>query len=65
MPITVSVENIKLGDCTSSIHKALLAIPGIAEVDIDVVKSDLHFEGDEALPAIIAKRLLELGYPTS
>ncbi len=65
MPVTVSVENIKCGGCANSIRKALLAIPGVAEVEVDVEKGDIHFEGNEALRATVAKRLLELGYPES
>lgn len=63
MSWTVSVENIKCGGCANSIRKALVVIPGVAGVDVDIENGDIRVDGAETLRAAVTKRLLELGYP--
>lgn len=65
MSWTVTVENIKCGGCANLIRKALIAIPGVTGVDVDIEKGDLRVEAEDAMRAAVTKRLLELGYPES
>jgi copper chaperone len=65
MSWTVTVENIKCGGCANSIRKALTAIPGVTEVDVDIEKGGIRVEAEEAMRAAVTRRLLELGYPES
>jgi copper chaperone len=65
MAWTVTVENIKCGGCANSIRKALTAIPGVTDVNVDIERGDILVEADEAARAAVTKRLLELGYPES
>jgi copper chaperone len=63
MSWTVSVENIKCGGCANSIKKALIAIPGVSDVNVDIEKGDIQVQGDEAARHAVVEKLLGLGYP--
>ncbi len=65
MSWTVTVENIKCGGCANSIKKALAAIAGVSDVNVDIEKGDIQVQADETLRPAVTKRLLELGYPES
>jgi copper chaperone len=59
----ITVENIKCGGCANSIRKALAAVPGIGEVEVNVETGEIQVQGDETARPVVSKRLLELGYP--
>lgn len=65
MPWTITVENIKCGGCANSIRKALTAIRGVTDVDVDIEKGDIRVNAENEMRAAVTKRLLELGYPES
>ena len=65
MSWTVTVENIKCGGCANSIRKALTAIPGVTDVDVDIEKGDIRVNAEDEMRAAVTKRLLALGYPES
>ena len=63
MPYRLELPNVKCGGCGNSIRRALADIDGITEVELDVATGALSFESDAATRAIVAARLLALGYP--
>ena len=65
MSWSIIVENIKCGGCANSITNALLALPGVSAVNVDVAQGCVLLEGDQAARAAVRQRLLELGYPES
>lgn len=65
MSWTVTVENIKCGGCANSIKKALMLIPGVSDVNVDIEKGAVQVQADEAARPAVTQRLLGLGYPES
>jgi copper chaperone len=63
MTWTIAVENIKCGGCANTISKALLAVNGVAGVDVDREKGEIRVDGDGASRDAVVQRLRQLGYP--
>ncbi|HIQ40058.1 MAG TPA: heavy-metal-associated domain-containing protein [Sulfurivirga caldicuralii] len=63
MPYTIDVDNIKCGGCANSIRKALLALPGVEEVDVDIEAGRVAVQGDEETRAAVVEALGRMGYP--
>ena len=63
MSFTVSVENIRCGGCANSIRKALSTVDGVTSVAVEIEQGEVRVEGEPAARAVVARRLLELGYP--
>lgn len=42
---TVKVKGMSCGHCTGAVQKALEAIPGISDVEVDLDKAEARFEG--------------------
>ncbi len=59
----IEVENVKCGGCERSILKGLSTISGISDVTVDREHQTVRFSGSEALRAIVAEKLLSMGYP--
>lgn len=56
------LENIKCEGCESTIKKALLKMPGIEDVAIDIAKATVTVKGNPDNSAVLSK-LHSLGYP--
>ena len=63
MSWTVAVENIKCGGCARSIEKAMLAIPGVEGVAVNVDANEVTVRGPDTLRGAVMERLAKLGYP--
>lgn len=62
----ILVENIKCGGCASGITKALLALPNVNQVEIEIETGRLNLdvvEDSHALRDEICAVLLKMGYP--
>jgi len=59
----IIAENIKCGGCINSITKAILEIPGTANVEVNVESEVIKLDADEELRPIIVEKLAHLGYP--
>lgn len=59
----LELANVKCGGCGNSIRRALAEIEGVTAVELDVASGGLSFESDPASRAVVASRLLALGYP--
>ncbi len=59
----IHVENIKCGGCKNTISKAILAIEGTYNVNIDLEKEIITLEANDALRPTIVAKLHQLGYP--
>ena len=57
------LANVKCGGCGNSIRRALAEIDGVSAIELDVASGGLTFESDAAMRAVVAARLLALGYP--
>lgn len=64
MKNSVIIENLKCEGCASSIRKALSALPGVSEVEVDFETNEVRVEapGEDIRPAMV-KALDALGYP--
>lgn len=62
MEKTFFVENIKCGGCESTIKKALLKIPNIEDVTVNINNGSVTISGDANRTAVLSK-LRSLGYP--
>lgn len=56
------LENIKCGGCETTIKKALLKMPGVQQVTVDLEKGTVAIEGNPDTGAVLG-RLSGLGYP--
>jgi len=63
-PIVLSVSDMSCDHCTSSVDKALRAVPGVTEVKVDLDAAKAFVSGSAALPALIAA-CEEVGHPAS
>lgn len=63
MPYTIEVDNIKCGGCANSIRKALLALPGVEQVDVDIEAGRVAVWGDEEAREAVVEALGRMGYP--
>jgi copper chaperone len=60
--MTIYVENIKCGGCSSSIKMALRQISGVNSVTIDRESEAVEYEGT-ADRSLLVEELRRLGYP--
>ncbi len=60
---TIAVDNLKCGGCANTVTKSLNNIAGINDVQVDVDKGQVSFEGDVSLYEKAVQRLDDLGYP--
>jgi copper chaperone CopZ len=67
--IEFKVRNIHCGGCVKTIQSALLSVPGVQSVEIDIPTGRVCVQGDNlngdplsVMMAMVAK-LTELGYP--
>ena len=65
MAYQISVENIKCGGCANTIKTRISEMEQVDGCDVDVENGIVSIEGDEQHRAVVAERLLELGYPES
>jgi len=64
MNITIQVENIRCGGCTTTITKKLMALDGIKAVDIDIDQQLVRVDVDnEAVRPAVVVALTKMGYP--
>ena len=63
---TIAVENLKCNGCATTVHKAMLAIPGISNVWVAVKENTVQLEIAEGYAHalhIATSKLHQLGYP--
>jgi copper chaperone len=63
MKTEIQVENLKCGGCASTIKKAILAIEGASEIEIDIEKSMVSVRLENDNLEEIKLKLSKLGYP--
>ena len=63
MKTEIQVENLKCGGCASTIKKAILAIEGASEIEIDIEKSIVLITSENVNVEEIKLKLSKLGYP--
>jgi len=56
------LENIKCEGCEGTIRKALLKMPGVNDVTVDIDKGIVTVQGDPD-PSAVASKLYSMGYP--
>lgn len=60
----IYIENLKCNGCANSIRKAIAALPGVNEVDVDLEENTVTVESaDENMRPVVVQKLDELGYP--
>lgn len=62
MELQIQVENIKCGGCMNSIKKALLQLPEVEDVAIELETEIITIQGDVDRTVLVEK-LNALGYP--
>jgi copper chaperone len=60
---SIAVDNLKCGGYANTITKSLEKVVGITDVNVDIKKGLVSFDGDALLYDEAAKRLDGLGYP--
>ena len=63
MKLEIQIENLKCGGCASTIKKAILAIEGVSEIEIDIEKSIVLIISENDSAEQIKLKLSKLGYP--
>jgi copper chaperone len=63
MKAEIQIENLKCGGCASTIKKAILAIEGVSEIEIDMEKSMVSVRLENDNLEEIKIKLSKLGYP--
>ena len=63
MKTEIQVENLKCGGCALTIKKAILAIEGPSEIEIDIEKSIVSITSENDNVEEIKLKLSKLGYP--
>lgn len=63
MKAEIQIENLKCGGCASTIKKAILAIEGVSEIEIDMEKSIVSITSENDNLEEIKIKLSKLGYP--
>ena len=58
---TVSIKGMSCQHCVASTKKALEAIPGISNVDVNLEKAEANYDGDVDL-SIIKETLIKIGF---
>jgi copper chaperone len=61
--LELKVANVKCGGCASTIQEGLLALPGVASVNVDIATGTVNIDGSDFDAANIQAKLGELGYP--
>lgn len=59
---TLSVPDMTCGHCKASVTQALTALPGAAQVEVDLPAKTVRVEGT-ADPAAMVRALDEIGFP--
>jgi copper chaperone len=57
------VKNVKCGGCVNTIRQGLMALAGVAAVDVAIQSGEVTVEGEAIDRSVVAQRLGELGYP--
>jgi copper chaperone len=63
MDIIIVVDNIKCGGCARSIRSALLKIPGVLSVEIDIGGESVLLASDRDVRDQAVIQLASMGYP--
>ena len=59
---TLSVPDMTCGHCKASVTQALSALPGTAQVEVDLTAKTVRVEGTPD-PATLIRALDEIGFP--
>ncbi len=62
--MTFNVEKMMCGGCVSAVEKALQALDGVEQVEVDLEAKQAKVEGSVDAEAVIAA-LTEAGYPAT
>ena len=60
----LQVENMSCGHCVASVTKAVRALDGTAQVDVDLASKQVKVQSGASLDAVKAA-IAEAGYPVS
>lgn len=58
---TVSIKGMSCQHCVASTKKALEAIPGISNVDVNLEKAEANYDGDVDV-SVIKETLIKIGF---
>lgn len=59
------VQNVKCGGCATAIKQALMSLPGVTEVEVDVPTGSVVIEGDNLGVVALTDKLQAAGYPVN
>jgi copper chaperone CopZ len=63
MKKTISIEGMNCGHCTSSVDKALRAVPGIQQVAVDLASKTAVVEADASVSDdVLTKTVTDAGF---
>lgn len=63
MKKTINIEGMSCGHCTSSVEKALRAIPGVTEASVDLASKTATIEaGNDVSDDILKKSITDIGF---
>lgn len=57
------VANVKCGGCAANIQNGLMAMDGVAAVEVEVASGHVSVTGEGLQRVVLAAKLKELGYP--
>ncbi|NOY71095.1 MAG: heavy-metal-associated domain-containing protein [Gammaproteobacteria bacterium] len=59
------VQNVKCGGCATAIKQALMSLPGVTKVGVDVPAGSVVVEGESLGAAVLTDKLQASGYPVN
>ena len=59
----LQVENVKCDGCANAIRDALLTLPGIDDIEVDIDSGSVNIHGEGYNDKEIQSKLNDLGYP--
>ena len=63
MKISYTVDNLKCDGCRTVLKRALSAIPGVGDVQVDLERGLVSMDAPETAREVVAGMLHEMGYP--
>ncbi len=61
---SVTVKGMHCNHCKQAVTKAIAALPGITDVDVDLESGEARWRGDESAEAVkaVKEAVLEIGF---
>jgi copper chaperone len=58
---TITIQGMSCQHCVASVTKALQAIPGVGQVNVDLAKKEANYAG-EVDPGVVKKAITAIGF---